>query len=433
MLLNRLSSGYLINEQAALDAIKRNGLFQALDEASMVKIDFHVGEKIPGELGRSIAPRDFPGGGGPSGLQGGRHPVQAPLDPAGEPQGEARCEGDAERRRGPGPRAPAGPGRDPGSSRHSWRRSNKRLDDRRPSRMRAVQSGFAAIIAASGVFCSSFLPGSRRRAGQADRVGLGSQPGRSRSRPFRARRGVQRRTATHRLPDARHGQGPLPGHHQEARGSSLHRPGRRAAPFLLLFRIRAIVPPGGQDRSRLRHRLLGHGDVQRQQSQAGQGISQGGTQAGRPDHPSRVALSGRARVVPARGCRRPSPAPGLAPGARDDRPGVPRRHRRPRLAGDGDLAEFDDGSGIGSRQAVDTVLDTVLQVEPMHPGAHHYRIHLWDGSKPIRAEKSAALYAKTAPGSLTPGTCRGTPTPSSSGMPTPPTSRKARPASTTPT
>ena len=54
--------------------------------------------------------------------------------------------------------------------------------------------------------------------------------------------------------------------------------------------------------------------------------------------------------------------------------------------------------GIGSRQAVDTLLDTVLQVEPMHPGAHHYRIHLWDGVKPIRAEKSAALYAKTAPG-----------------------------------
>jgi peroxiredoxin len=54
--------------------------------------------------------------------------------------------------------------------------------------------------------------------------------------------------------------------------------------------------------------------------------------------------------------------------------------------------------GIGSRQAVDIVLDTVFQVEPMHPGAHHYRIHLWDGQKPVRAEKSAALYAKTAPG-----------------------------------
>jgi peroxiredoxin len=55
-------------------------------------------------------------------------------------------------------------------------------------------------------------------------------------------------------------------------------------------------------------------------------------------------------------------------------------------------------AGIGSRQAVDIVLDTVLQVEPMHPGAHHYRIHLWDGTKGARAEKSAAMYAKTAPG-----------------------------------
>jgi peroxiredoxin len=54
--------------------------------------------------------------------------------------------------------------------------------------------------------------------------------------------------------------------------------------------------------------------------------------------------------------------------------------------------------GIGSRQAVDTVIDTVLDREPLHPGAHHYRIHLWDSAKPIRAEKAAALYAKSAPG-----------------------------------
>lgn len=55
-------------------------------------------------------------------------------------------------------------------------------------------------------------------------------------------------------------------------------------------------------------------------------------------------------------------------------------------------------SGIGSRQAVDTVIDSVLDREPMHPGAHHYRIHLWDSSKAARAERSAATYAKTAPG-----------------------------------
>lgn len=54
--------------------------------------------------------------------------------------------------------------------------------------------------------------------------------------------------------------------------------------------------------------------------------------------------------------------------------------------------------GIGSRQALDMVLDTVLQAEPMHPGAHHYRIHLQDGVKPERALKSAGLYAKSAPG-----------------------------------
>ncbi len=36
-----------------MDAIEGRALFQAIDEASMLKIDFHVGEKIPGELGRS--------------------------------------------------------------------------------------------------------------------------------------------------------------------------------------------------------------------------------------------------------------------------------------------------------------------------------------------------------------------------------------------
>jgi peroxiredoxin len=51
-----------------------------------------------------------------------------------------------------------------------------------------------------------------------------------------------------------------------------------------------------------------------------------------------------------------------------------------------------------SRKSIDIVIDSVLHTEPLHPGAHHYRIHLWDSSKPIRAEKSAGLYARTAPG-----------------------------------
>src|SRR5262249_47912047 len=60
-LLNRLSSGYLIHEQAAMEAIQRNGLFQAIDEASFIKIDFHVGEKIPGKLERSRRREVVPG------------------------------------------------------------------------------------------------------------------------------------------------------------------------------------------------------------------------------------------------------------------------------------------------------------------------------------------------------------------------------------
>jgi len=54
--------------------------------------------------------------------------------------------------------------------------------------------------------------------------------------------------------------------------------------------------------------------------------------------------------------------------------------------------------GIGSRQAVDMVIDSILVKEPLHPGAHHYRIHLWDHVKPERAEPAAALYASAAPG-----------------------------------
>jgi peroxiredoxin/Flp pilus assembly protein TadD len=57
-----------------------------------------------------------------------------------------------------------------------------------------------------------------------------------------------------------------------------------------------------------------------------------------------------------------------------------------------------DKDGIGSRQAVDFLIGRVLDAEPMHPGAHHYRIHLWDSTKSIRAERSAATYASTAPG-----------------------------------
>ena len=61
MLLNRLSAAYFIHEQAIMEAIAGKGMFQAIDEVSMVKVDFHVGEKIPGELNRTSLREISPG------------------------------------------------------------------------------------------------------------------------------------------------------------------------------------------------------------------------------------------------------------------------------------------------------------------------------------------------------------------------------------
>ncbi|HEX8199624.1 MAG TPA: peroxiredoxin, partial [Isosphaeraceae bacterium] len=49
-----------------------------------------------------------------------------------------------------------------------------------------------------------------------------------------------------------------------------------------------------------------------------------------------------------------------------------------------------------ARREVDELIESVLRDEPRHPGAHHYRIHLWDGVQPAKAEASAARYAGTA-------------------------------------
>lgn len=54
---------------------------------------------------------------------------------------------------------------------------------------------------------------------------------------------------------------------------------------------------------------------------------------------------------------------------------------------------------LSSRLAADALLQQVLAKDPMHPGAHHYMIHLWngeDGDK--RARHSAALGGQAAPG-----------------------------------
>lgn len=56
----------------------------------------------------------------------------------------------------------------------------------------------------------------------------------------------------------------------------------------------------------------------------------------------------------------------------------------------------DAGVPMVSREAVDAIISQVLAVEPMHP-VHHYRIHLWDDSKPERAVASAGLCGQSAP------------------------------------
>ncbi|TDU64047.1 AhpC/TSA family protein [Prosthecobacter fusiformis] len=56
-----------------------------------------------------------------------------------------------------------------------------------------------------------------------------------------------------------------------------------------------------------------------------------------------------------------------------------------------------DVAPMSSPQVVDMLLDQVFVANPEHP-AHHYRIHLWDGSKPARAVKSAAQNGQSAPG-----------------------------------
>ncbi len=56
-----------------------------------------------------------------------------------------------------------------------------------------------------------------------------------------------------------------------------------------------------------------------------------------------------------------------------------------------------DEAPISSNQAVDALLDQIFAAHPDHP-AHHYRIHLWDQSKPILALKSGAQCGQSAPG-----------------------------------
>lgn len=52
-LINNLSQRFIVDRAAVEDAVKHKGIFQALHEETIIKVDFQVGEAIQGELDRS--------------------------------------------------------------------------------------------------------------------------------------------------------------------------------------------------------------------------------------------------------------------------------------------------------------------------------------------------------------------------------------------
>jgi predicted nucleotidyltransferase len=52
-LLKEFQGSFYINDESIVKAVENQKMFQALHMETMIKIDFHVGEMIPGELSRS--------------------------------------------------------------------------------------------------------------------------------------------------------------------------------------------------------------------------------------------------------------------------------------------------------------------------------------------------------------------------------------------
>jgi len=56
------------------------------------------------------------------------------------------------------------------------------------------------------------------------------------------------------------------------------------------------------------------------------------------------------------------------------------------------------GTPVSSRAALAALAEQVFAKNPLHPGAHHYMIHLWNSDDDRRALKSAAVGGQSAPG-----------------------------------
>ena len=247
----------------------------------------------------------------------------------------------------------------------------------------------------------------RLRTLPADRPGprgrVGDRPGAAARGPLQPRRGVQRGPPAGRLPDGG------PGHRSTSRSPPTRPRSRRSStrgspsstssstsrPSAPSARPRTIdpdcpMPYWGMAMANVNNAERAKGLLKVAQEKA----------EARRDQPPRTPLPRRPRRLLQGGrdvddkarrqgwLRRPG----------DDRPGVPRRPRRPRLAGDGHLAERParTASAAGRRSACSST--RVLAANPLHPGAHHYKIHLWDGHDQTQALESAARLAEASPG-----------------------------------
>lgn len=59
-LLEKCAIDFLFDEVAIREIVAQKGIFQMLDQETMIKVDFHVGEAIPGELARAVEVELFP-------------------------------------------------------------------------------------------------------------------------------------------------------------------------------------------------------------------------------------------------------------------------------------------------------------------------------------------------------------------------------------
>ena len=60
-LVRALLADFVVQESMAMEAVRRGTCFQALDRRTFIKVDLHVGGKIPGELSRSVLRPVFEG------------------------------------------------------------------------------------------------------------------------------------------------------------------------------------------------------------------------------------------------------------------------------------------------------------------------------------------------------------------------------------